>query len=168
MTYLKLLYSIKIYFPIQLKFLDQSETFVLLSITFALPAWKVSLMIGNPCRATFYRWLSLTHCSVRARYIAVIFLRITHEKHPIARPLGRGMGCDLQVQSLTEVLPLLLLGCVLNRVVYDRDISYHRFALPWRHMGVMASHITGIFPVCPETKGISKLNITGTLRWESI
>ena len=35
-------------------------------------------------------WMMWT---VHSRYVAVIFFQISHERHPIARPLGRGMGC---------------------------------------------------------------------------
>ena len=44
--------------------------------------------------------------TVHSRYIPVIFLWRSHERHPIARPWGRGMGCRSWVRSLAEVLPL--------------------------------------------------------------
>ena len=44
--------------------------------------------------------------TVRSWYIAVIFLRITHERHPIARPWGRGMGCRSWMQGLIEIVRL--------------------------------------------------------------
>ena len=40
--------------------------------------------IGRSCNYT-----------VRCRYNAVNFLTNIHKRHPIARPLGRGMGCIL-------------------------------------------------------------------------
>ena len=60
--------------------------------------------------------------TVRFRYIAVIFLLITHDRNPIARLSGRGMGCRSWVQILIECLLLRLLCCAHHRVIYDRDI----------------------------------------------
>ena len=37
-------------------------------------------------------------------YNAVNFLENFHERHPIARPLGRGMGCLLWVHTLISIL----------------------------------------------------------------
>ena len=37
--------------------------------------------------------------TVRSRYIAVIFHCITHERHSIARPQGRGMGVVSECRS---------------------------------------------------------------------
>ena len=41
--------------------------------------------------------------AVRSRYITAIFLQISHERHPIARPSGWAMGCPSWVQGLIEV-----------------------------------------------------------------
>ena len=96
------------------------------------------------------------------------------ERHPIARPLGRDMGCRSWMQSLTEVVSLLkLLFSVYYRVIDYRDISRvynngHRSEAPcskvnycWRliwsrqfhHsdvvMSAMASQITGVTIVYP-------------------
>ena len=46
--------------------------------------------------------------TVRCRYNAVNFLTNTHKRHPIARPLGRGMGCILWIQHLINILPRFL------------------------------------------------------------
>ena len=40
------------------------------------------------------------------RYSAVNFLTNIHKRHPIARPLGRGMGCLLWIQHLIDIMPL--------------------------------------------------------------
>ena len=37
---------------------------------------------------------------MRCRYNAVIFFQIPHQSHPMARLLGRNMGCLLCIQSL--------------------------------------------------------------------
>ena len=44
--------------------------------------------------------------TVRSWYIAVIFLQITHERHPIARPWGRGMGYRSWMQGLIKIVRL--------------------------------------------------------------
>ena len=46
--------------------------------------------------------------TVRYRYNAVNFFKNIHKRHPIARPLGRGMGCLLLVQPLIDILPQFL------------------------------------------------------------
>ena len=60
--------------------------------------------------------------TVRSRCIVVIFLRITHDKNPIARPSGQGMQCRSWVQVLIEVLLLKLLRCARHQVIYDLNI----------------------------------------------
>ena len=42
--------------------------------------------------------------TVRCRYSAVGFLTNIHKIHPIARPLGRAMGCLLWFQHLIDIL----------------------------------------------------------------
>ena len=47
---------------------------------------------------------------VRSRYIAVIFLWITHERDPIARPQGRSLNCakfnlSFDTVNLTTFVP---------------------------------------------------------------
>ena len=61
--------------------------------------------------------------TVRSRYIAVILLWRFHERHPIARPWGRDIGCCSWMQNLAEVVSLWLLPCVYYRVIDDCDIS---------------------------------------------
>ena len=43
--------------------------------------------------------------TVRCRYNVVTFLTNIHKRHPIARPLGRGMGCLLWIQHVIDTLP---------------------------------------------------------------
>ena len=174
MKYHKLLYSIKLYFPIQLRFLDLSETFVLLSITFALPAQEVNLMIGNPSLSVSMQRhiLPMTHphtlFSVRSLYRGHFSLN-NSRKTPHISPVRARYGEWLASAKFDRTFPTDIVGmCAQSCCIWQRYIEslYHRFALPWRHTGVMASHITGNFPVCPETKDISKRNITGPLRRE--
>ena len=47
--------------------------------------------------------------TVWCRYNAVNFLTNIHQRHPIARPLGWGMGCLLWIQHLIDILPQFLL-----------------------------------------------------------
>ena len=48
------------------------------------------------------------HCNtVRCHYNAVISFPILHNRHPIARPPVRGMGCLLWLLNLIHFLPLL-------------------------------------------------------------
>ena len=47
-----------------------------------------------------------SHGTVRSRYIAVIFLWRSHERHLLARPWGRDMGCRSWMQRLAEFVSL--------------------------------------------------------------
>ena len=67
---------------------------------YKIPAWDHTLSSGNVILST-----------VRCRYNAVNFLLPNpHNRHPIARPWGRAMGCLLWFWSLIYVL-LLPLQC---------------------------------------------------------
>ena len=65
-------------------------------------------------------WL---HDTVQCRYNAVDFLQIHHKRHPIARPLGRGMGCLLLIGIYIQILPQSLQWCVQYHVILDRVIT---------------------------------------------
>ena len=70
-----------------------------------------------------------THITARCRYNTVIFFQYPHNRHPIARPSGRGMGCLLWVSSLIHVLLMSLKFCVcycdkLDRVITALDCIY--------------------------------------------
>ena len=72
-------------------------------------------------------WYTYT---VRCRYNAFNFHQNHHNRHPIARPSGRGIGCLLWVQALIYILPLSLKSCMHYRVILHRVItvvhcSYH-------------------------------------------
>ena len=95
-------------------------------IIFAITDVMVS---GQPC------YLRHNQDTVRCRYNAVHFLQYpridssriwirlrTHNRHPIARQLGRAMGCLLCVSSQIHVLQLSLLCSVWYRNRLDRVI----------------------------------------------
>ena len=63
------------------------------------------------------------HNTVRCRYNAVSFLHIPHNRHSIARPLGRGMGCLMWFSCLSHVLLLSVQRCVWNRDKLNRVIT---------------------------------------------
>ena len=63
----------------------------------------VSLTFGHK-----YRRLS----TVRCRYNAIIFLPAPHQRHPIARPLGQGMGWFLWFQYLVYIFPQSMRRCL--------------------------------------------------------
>ena len=50
------------------------------------------------------QWSETFATTVRCRYNAVGFLTNIHKIHPIARPLGRGMGCLFLFQHLIDIL----------------------------------------------------------------
>ena len=60
---------------------------------------------------------------MRCRYNAVNFLTNIHKRHPIARPLGRGMGCLLWIQHLIDILPQFLWLFVQYLILLDRVIT---------------------------------------------
>ena len=62
------------------------------------------------CRKHLQQSYSCTHntCTVRCCYNAVNFLTNIHKRHPIAHPLGRGMGWLLWIQHLIDILPQFL------------------------------------------------------------
>ena len=55
--------------------------------------------------------------TVRCRYNAVNFQQNSHNRHPITRPWGRGMGCLLWVESLVKFCPSRC-SAVYNTVFY--------------------------------------------------
>ena len=61
--------------------------------------WMMTINFGIAGTGQKYRKLPL---------YAVKFHTNIHKKHPIARPLGRGMGCFLWIQHLIDILPQFL------------------------------------------------------------
>ena len=70
---------------------------------------------------------------MRCRYSAVNFLSNIHKRHPIARPLGRGMGCLLCIQQLIDILPQFMQPFMQSLIISHRVkttldcITRHRF-----------------------------------------
>ena len=88
---------------------------------------------GAHCELKVWCIFCLSHCSAVCntvlystllqcpRYIVVIFLWITHKRHPIPRPHGRGLGCRLWVTGLTTVLPfIIVLLCALSCYIWSQ------------------------------------------------
>ena len=63
------------------------------------------------------------HNTLRCRYNAVNFLKNIHKRHPIARPLGRGMGCLLWIHHLIHILPEFLQLFMQYITIHDRVIT---------------------------------------------
>ena len=61
--------------------------------------------------------------TVRCCYNAVNFLLNSHNRHPIAHPWGRGMGCLLWVWSLIYILLLSSQYHIWDRDKFDRVIT---------------------------------------------
>ena len=59
--------------------------------------------------------------AAKSHYDMVSFLQNSHNRHPIARPHGRAMGCLLWVQSKNQVLPLYWKKC---HVITDNAKSF--------------------------------------------
>ena len=61
--------------------------------------------ISNPARGALNTGLVCNWIyTVRCRYNAANFLTNLYKRHPIAHPLGRGMGCLLWIQHLIDIL----------------------------------------------------------------
>ena len=60
---------------------------------------------------------------LRCRYNAVSFLKNLHKIHSIARPIGRGMGRLLWIETLIYILSLSVQCCVQYHLVLDRVIT---------------------------------------------
>ena len=63
-------------------------------------------------------WLQTHQYTVQCRYKAVNFLTNIHKRYPIARPLGRGMGCLLWIQHLIDILPQFLSFLAATKQLY--------------------------------------------------
>ena len=71
------------------------------------------------------------------RYNAVNFLKNIHKRHPIARPLGRGMGCLLGIHHLSDILPEFLQSfmqylAILDRVITALDCNIYIYISWWQ------------------------------------
>ena len=63
-------------------------------------------------------WLNAD--AVRCRYNAVDFITNIHKRHPMARPLGRGMGCPLWIQHPIDNISQFLQLLMQNLTILDR------------------------------------------------
>ena len=67
------------------------------------------------------------HIQYGAVITTVNFFHKYHKRHPIACPLGRGMGCQLWIQHLIDILPQFLqlfMLTILVRVIMALDCNY--------------------------------------------
>ena len=86
----------------------------------SLLSWKCVGKCRQPISSGHPWWDAII---VWCRYNAVNFLQNLHRIHPIARPLGRGMGCILWVQTVIYTLPQSLQWCMQNHDILDRVIT---------------------------------------------
>ena len=61
--------------------------------------------------------------TVRCRYNADNFITNIHKRHPMARPLGRGMGCLLWIRHLIDIMSQFLQLLMQNLAILDRVIT---------------------------------------------
>ena len=59
---------------------------------------------------------------IQCRYI-VIFLQYLYERHTIARPWGRGIGCHSWIQSLASVTSVTVVLCAISCYMWSRYIE---------------------------------------------
>ena len=64
--------------------------------------------------------LNLDRNTVQCRYNAVNFFTNIYKRHPIARPLGQGMGCLLWIQHRIDILPQFLQLFMQYFTILDR------------------------------------------------
>ena len=57
--------------------------------------------------------------TVWCHYNTVNFLANIHKRHPIAHPLGQGMGCLLLIQHLIDILPQFLQSLMQYHTILD-------------------------------------------------
>ena len=80
----------------------------------------------------FSQWLGTTQpishhvnqsVTVWCHYNTINCLQNPHKIHPIARPLGRDMGCILWLQILIDILPQSVKWCLQYRVILNCVIT---------------------------------------------
>ena len=98
--------------------------FIVLTYSFASPHYISTHLYGTKIHliVTLYEG-PISLYTVRCRYNALNFLTNIHKKHPIARPLGRGMGCILWIQHLINILPRFLWLLIQYLTILDRVIT---------------------------------------------
>ena len=98
-------------------------------------------LIENPCRlltpwthlwnSCILNWYCSTQTTVRCCYNPVNFLKQYSQRHPIACPLGQGMGCLLWIQHRIDILAEFLQSfiqylTILNHVVTALDCIFQQ------------------------------------------
>ena len=77
--------------------------------------------------------------TVRCHYNAVNFLKNINKRHPIAGPLGLGMGCLLWIQHMIDILPQSLKSFmqylpILNHVIMALDFLCCVYVYIWTRL----------------------------------
>ena len=100
--------------------------------------------MSNYIPTVFCGILSLVHAqnTVRCRYNAVNFLKNINKRHPIARPLGRGMGCLLWIQHLIDILPQFLQLLMQYFTILHRIITALDCTCLWKSPGLIQHKLT--------------------------
>ena len=93
----------------------------------------------------------MSPCAVRYRYNAVSFIQNHHKWHPIARPLGRGMGCLLCSQFIIDIQPQSMqCHVILDRVIMAFDCTLVSvMVIVWLLCVLAAVFRLSIFSVIP-------------------
>ena len=69
--------------------------------------------------------------TVWCRYNVVNFITNIHKRHPMARPLRRGMGCLLWIQHLIDIMSQFLQFLMQNLSILDRVLTALDCIMPY-------------------------------------
>ena len=105
----------------------------------AIPMLAVYLAIQRYYIASSRWGKHVSRHTVRCCYNAVNFLQNHHKRHPIARPLGRDMGCLLWINTDIYSAPVTEVMCA---ICY---IGPHHNGTPLYSLSLKLSHIVMIF-----------------------
>ena len=114
-----------------------SQYFPRINKDFQLLRYFPGFMELSKTRQMWFMWFK--GCTVRCCCNVVNFRPNPHKIHPIAHPLGRGMGCILRVKTVIYTLPQSLQWCVQYHVIFYRVIDWikyfckTRWAPCWSH-----------------------------------
>ena len=84
--------------------------------------WYTNVIGFSLSKDNLHVWRS-KKVAVQCPYNAVNFLPNQNKIHPITRPLGRGMGCILVVQTVIHTLPQSLQWCVQYHLILYHVIT---------------------------------------------
>ena len=94
---------------------------ILYSFTmFHFCSWSCGMIAGERC---LYNHPPGSLCTVRSRYIAVILLRITHERHHIAHPLGELWGVVREFKYDQSFVIESVMLCAISCYIQPRYIE---------------------------------------------